>query len=77
MIMTQIGLTMFQYDREREAYTAIGYTFHLCPQVCANINQSFIFQASTLRFLCKHNFNFNKVTIKLHNFIVTISLMQY
>ncbi|CAG4988616.1 unnamed protein product [Parnassius apollo] len=60
MIMTQVGLTMFQYDREHDSYIAVGYTFHLCPQNLGDIDQSFIFQASTLKFLCKHNFNFNK-----------------
>lgn len=57
----QVGLTMFQYDRELDAYLATGYTFHLCPQLIGRINQSLIFQASTLKFLCKHNFDFNKV----------------
>ncbi|CAH2241184.1 jg3250 [Pararge aegeria aegeria] len=60
MIMTQVGLTMFQYNREDDGYAAVGYTFHLCPQAVADIDQSFIFQASTLQFLCTHNFNFNK-----------------
>ncbi|XP_013145975.1 PREDICTED: poly(A)-specific ribonuclease PARN-like domain-containing protein 1 [Papilio polytes] len=60
MIISQVGLTMFQYDRDEDGYNAIGYTFHLCPQVLGDIDQSFIFQASTLKFLCKHNFNFNK-----------------
>ncbi|XP_050344681.1 pre-piRNA 3'-exonuclease trimmer-like isoform X2 [Nymphalis io] len=60
MIITQFGLTMFQYEREQDSYTAVGYTFHLCPQAFGDIDQSFIFQASTLRFLCKHKFNFNK-----------------
>lgn len=70
MIMTQVGLTMFQYDREQDSYISVGYTFHLCPQVVGDINQSLIFQASTLKFLCKHNFNFNKVndTINLEKF---------
>ncbi|CAH2073510.1 unnamed protein product, partial [Iphiclides podalirius] len=62
MIMTQVGLNMFQYDRESDSYVSVGYTFHLCPQVVGDIDQSFIFQASTLKFLCKHNFNFNKFT---------------
>lgn len=61
MIMTQVGLTMFQYERKFDNYTAVGYTFHLCPQNLGDIDQSFIFQASTLKFLCKHNFDFNKV----------------
>ncbi|KPJ06242.1 Poly(A)-specific ribonuclease PARN-like domain-containing protein 1 [Papilio machaon] len=60
MIISQVGLTMFQYDRNKNDYNAVGYTFHLCPQVLGDIDQSFIFQASTLKFLCKHNFNFNK-----------------
>ncbi|XP_045445397.1 pre-piRNA 3'-exonuclease trimmer-like [Melitaea cinxia] len=60
MIMTQVGLTMFQYERKLDNYIAVGYTFHLCPQNLGDIDQSFIFQASTLKFLCKHNFDFNK-----------------
>ncbi|XP_072943577.1 pre-piRNA 3'-exonuclease trimmer-like isoform X2 [Epargyreus clarus] len=62
MIMTQVGLTVFQYDREHDSYVAVGYTFHLCPQAFGCVDQAFIFQASTLRFLCKHNFDFNKFT---------------
>lgn len=61
MIMTQVGLTMFQYERDLDTYLAKGYTFHLCPQEFGDIDQSFIFQASTLKFLCRHNFDFNKV----------------
>lgn len=61
MIMTQVGLTMFQYERDTDTYVATGYTFHLSPQAFGDIDQSFIFQASTLNFLCKHNFDFNKV----------------
>lgn len=63
--MTQVGLTMFEYDRDTDSYTATGYTFHLCPQVVADIDQSFIFQASTLKFLCQHKFDFNKVRIAI------------
>ncbi|XP_050670374.1 pre-piRNA 3'-exonuclease trimmer-like [Leptidea sinapis] len=62
MIMTQVGLTMFQYERDLDTYNAVGYTFHLCPQYFGDVDQSFIFQASTLRFLCRHNFDFNKFT---------------
>ncbi|XP_075969833.1 pre-piRNA 3'-exonuclease trimmer-like isoform X2 [Anticarsia gemmatalis] len=62
MIMTQVGLTLFQYNRDRDVYEATGYTFHLCPQSFGDIDQSFIFQASTLKFLCRHDFNFNKFT---------------
>lgn len=61
--MTQVGLTMFQYERDLDTYVAVGYTFHLCPQEFGDIDQSFIFQASTLKFLCRHNFNFNKVSL--------------
>lgn len=67
MIMTQIGLTMFQYERDMDTYVAKGYTFHLCPQVYGDIDQSFIFQASTLQFLCKHNFDFNKVILTTYS----------
>ncbi|CAK1545211.1 unnamed protein product [Leptosia nina] len=60
ILMTQVGLTMFQYNRDLDKYDAIGYTFHLCPQAFGDVDQFFIFQASTLQFLCKHKFDFNK-----------------
>ncbi|XP_041977252.1 pre-piRNA 3'-exonuclease trimmer-like [Aricia agestis] len=60
MVITQVGLTLFQYNRDLENYTATVYTFHLCPQVVGEIDQSFTFHASSLQFLCRHNFNFNK-----------------
>lgn len=72
--MTQIGLTMFKYERELDTYIATGYTFHLCPQVFGDVNQSFIFQASTLRFLCRHNFDFNKVRMPTKIVILSKSL---
>ncbi|OWR49885.1 Poly [Danaus plexippus plexippus] len=62
MIMNQVGLTMFQYDRDNDRYISHTYTFHLCPQVFGDINQSFTFQASAIRFLCLHNFDYNKFT---------------
>lgn len=61
MMMTQIGLTVFHYDHEHDIYRATAYTFHLRPQALGDINQSFIFKASSLNFLCKHNFDYNKV----------------
>lgn len=69
-IMTQVGLTMFQYNRDLDSYLAVCYTFHLSPQVFGEIDQTFIFQASTLNFLCKHKFDFNKVRC----FLVSLKL---
>ncbi|CAB3228579.1 unnamed protein product [Arctia plantaginis] len=60
MMMTQVGLTMFQYERDLDTYIATAYTFHLCPQSFGDLDQSFIFIASSLKFLCRHNFDFNK-----------------
>ncbi|XP_022820149.1 pre-piRNA 3'-exonuclease trimmer-like [Spodoptera litura] len=60
LIMTQVGLTMFEYHRDRDRYIAKSYTFYLCPQSFSEIDQSFVFLASTLKFLRRHHFDFNK-----------------
>ncbi|KAF9421898.1 hypothetical protein HW555_002338 [Spodoptera exigua] len=60
LIMTQVGLTIFEYQKDRDTYMAKSYTFYLCPQSFADIDQCFIFQASTLKFLRTHHFDFNK-----------------
>lgn len=60
LIMTQVGLTMFSYQKERDKYIAKSYTFYLCPQYFGDIDQSFVFVASTLKFLRRHRFDFNK-----------------
>ncbi|XP_077286285.1 pre-piRNA 3'-exonuclease trimmer-like [Arctopsyche grandis] len=60
IIATQIGLSIFHFDRDLNTYASATYTFHLCPQFIGSINQTCTFEASVLTFLEKHNFDFNK-----------------
>ncbi|KAH9635299.1 hypothetical protein HF086_017865 [Spodoptera exigua] len=72
LIMTQVGLTIFEYQKDRDTYMAKSYTFYLCPQSFADIDQCFIFQASTLKFLRTHHFDFNKQHLLFDSYIEDI-----
>ncbi|KRT86447.1 hypothetical protein AMK59_1834, partial [Oryctes borbonicus] len=40
------------------------YTFYVFPKKFYNINSMFVFQSSSLQFLCTYNFDFNKFVYK-------------
>lgn len=60
IVITQIGLSLFHHNIEKNAYTSSTYTFHLTPQTVGTINQLCTFEASVFDFLEKNKFDFNK-----------------
>ncbi|XP_052073736.1 poly(A)-specific ribonuclease PNLDC1-like [Mytilus californianus] len=57
----QIGVSAFVKDPDSEnKYIAHTFNFHLYPPVFGPVDVRFTCQASSLRFLCKYNFDFNK-----------------
>jgi hypothetical protein len=66
-IITQIGLSLFVQD-DHLNYSAHTYNFYVCPRSCASLDERFVCQASSLEFLARHSFDFNKV----QNFFTTI-----
>ncbi|CAL1545222.1 unnamed protein product [Lymnaea stagnalis] len=58
--LSQIGFTTFTGNVEENSYSAQTFQFHLCPEPSGSIDQRFTVQASCIKFLCKHSFNYNK-----------------
>ncbi|XP_071152162.1 poly(A)-specific ribonuclease PNLDC1-like, partial [Mytilus edulis] len=57
----QIGVSAFVKDPDSEnKYIAHTFNFYLYPPVFGPVDVRFTCQASSLRFLCKYNFDFNK-----------------
>lgn len=56
----QYGIVAFQYHEKENKYTYNAYNFYVYPSaLCPNVN--FTCQASSIDFLVKHNFDFNKL----------------
>ncbi|XP_015760232.1 PREDICTED: poly(A)-specific ribonuclease PARN-like domain-containing protein 1 [Acropora digitifera] len=60
-LITQFGLTAFvQSQEDPNKYVAHAFNFFLYPHSFGPIDCRFLSQASSLEFLCQHNFDFNK-----------------
>jgi len=57
----EVGITAFRCIQNKNKYEANRYTFYVFPRSFAFIDNTFMCQASSLEFLCQHNFDFNKV----------------
>ncbi|GJQ71255.1 hypothetical protein Trydic_g10995 [Trypoxylus dichotomus] len=64
IVPMQIGISAFSFNAGDNSYTADMYTFYVFPKKFYNINSTFVFQASSLQFLCSYNFDFNKFVYK-------------
>ena len=60
-IISQVGLSFFFQDKATLNYEVDSFNFYLCPRSCGNQDQRFLCQASSIEFLTRHNFDFNKV----------------
>ncbi|XP_037091537.1 pre-piRNA 3'-exonuclease trimmer-like isoform X2 [Pollicipes pollicipes] len=58
--ITQFGLTLFVRATEPNAYVAHPYNFYLCPPSFGRLDPRFSCQASSLQFLRRYGFDFNK-----------------
>ncbi|XP_045172310.2 poly(A)-specific ribonuclease PNLDC1-like isoform X2 [Mercenaria mercenaria] len=56
----QLGLSIFTKDQKENRYGAKTYNFYLYPQSFGPVDERFFCQASSLQFLCKYDFDFNK-----------------
>ncbi|GFS13557.1 poly(A)-specific ribonuclease PARN-like domain-containing protein 1 [Elysia marginata] len=54
------GLTTFKGSFSENRYLAETFNFHLCPVPLGACDPRFSLQASSIRFMVKHNFDFNK-----------------
>ncbi|KAJ3643617.1 hypothetical protein Zmor_026318 [Zophobas morio] len=60
VVPVQVGITVFHFDNTTDDYFGDMYTFYVAPPAFLVIDKPFFFQASTTKFLCLHNFDFNK-----------------
>ncbi|GFN95191.1 poly(a)-specific ribonuclease parn-like domain-containing protein 1, partial [Plakobranchus ocellatus] len=54
-------ITTFKGDASENRYMAETFNFYLCPVSMGTCDPRFSVQASSIRFMAKHNFEFNKV----------------
>ncbi|XP_021916008.1 pre-piRNA 3'-exonuclease trimmer-like isoform X2 [Zootermopsis nevadensis] len=59
-IIMQIGICTFRFVQDKNKYEASRYTFYIFPKSFASVDNKFMCQASSLEFLCQHDFDFNK-----------------
>jgi len=58
--LLQIGLTTFCGNKETNRYQSQTFQFYLFPKSFGSYDQRLSVQASSIQFLCKHKFDFNK-----------------
>lgn len=58
--VSQLGLSIFEKNSKEDKYEVKTFNFFLCPQSFGPVDDRFFCQASSLEFLCKFNFDFNK-----------------
>ncbi|XP_071531666.1 pre-piRNA 3'-exonuclease trimmer-like isoform X2 [Panulirus ornatus] len=56
----QLGLAAFKGVPNVNAYSVRSYNFYLCPQSCLSFDSTFMCQTSSIEFLKRFNFDFNK-----------------
>ncbi|XP_069960246.1 pre-piRNA 3'-exonuclease trimmer isoform X2 [Cherax quadricarinatus] len=56
----QLGLAVFKGVPDVNAYTVTSYNFYLRPHSCVSFDPTFMCQSSSLEFLQKYKFDFNK-----------------
>jgi len=59
-VISQFGLAIFEHDTNTNTYFARNYNFYICPRSFASVDDRFVCQASSLEFLIRYNFDFNK-----------------
>ncbi|XP_050428249.1 pre-piRNA 3'-exonuclease trimmer-like isoform X2 [Adelges cooleyi] len=57
----QLGLSFFVYDAHDKVFQVSSYSFYTFPKTYLKYDGIIKFQTSCVEFLCKHNFNFNKL----------------
>ncbi|CAF0716460.1 unnamed protein product [Brachionus calyciflorus] len=57
----QFGLSTFRYCNEQRAFITDTYNFYLFPRLNGLLDHCYSHQVSCVDFLCKHEFDFNKL----------------
>lgn len=62
-LIMQVGITTFRFIEDENKYKASKYTFYVFPSSFASIDNVFMCQSSSLEFLHKNYFDFNKFVV--------------
>ncbi|KAL5242431.1 hypothetical protein ACI65C_009841 [Semiaphis heraclei] len=57
----QLGIAIYIYDAKNKTFKTKTYSFYTYPQTFYKSDSVVNFQTSCVEFLCKHNFDFNKL----------------
>ncbi|XP_015363248.1 PREDICTED: poly(A)-specific ribonuclease PARN-like [Diuraphis noxia] len=57
----QLGIAIYIYDAKNKIFETKTYSFYTYPQTFYKSDSVVKFQTSCVEFLCKHNFDFNKL----------------
>jgi poly(A)-specific ribonuclease len=60
-VIVQFGISVFYVNADSTEYTCDVFTVYLFPRTSGRKDTSLKFQASSLEFLSRYNFDFNKV----------------
>lgn len=62
-LVVQVGVCVFQHDKEKRGYKYKAFNFYVCPKqtIKGAPDRMFRCQASSLQFLSQHGFDFNKL----------------
>jgi poly(A)-specific ribonuclease len=58
-VIIQFGLAAFHFNETTNSYSADVFNVYLFPR----LDVSFKFQSTSVQFLCRYNFDFNKVNV--------------
>jgi len=72
-IISQFGLAIFKQNINSNTYYSQTYNFFICPRSFASVDVRFVCQASSLEFLTRFNFDFNKF---IHHGIPCLNLRE-
>jgi hypothetical protein len=59
-VISQVGLAVFRQLPDPALYEVSSYNFYVCPRSFASVDERFVCQPSSLEFLTRYDFDFNK-----------------
>lgn len=71
-VIIQFGLAAFHYDETTNSYSADVFNVYLFPRSFSTADVSFKFQSTSVQFLCRYNFDFNKVNFITYKLFLRI-----
>ncbi|XP_002160561.1 poly(A)-specific ribonuclease PARN [Hydra vulgaris] len=63
LLLIQYGISLFKWSEKKKSYKAMPFNFYICPRPYKKVHNDVIFvcQSSSIDFLAKNGFDFNKL----------------